>query len=66
MQNTINFLRKKQGYVSIEMVVIGGLVVGLGAGLIGQFSQSGSTQVQNSVNVIESSFNQDNFPGIFK
>lgn len=64
MKQTINLLRKKAGYVSIEMVVIGGLIVGLGAGTISNFNKNSAQQVQNSVNVMQEQFTSDTFPGI--
>lgn len=66
LKKIVNLLRKKQGYVSLEMVIIGGLIVGLGAGVIGNLSENGSKQVQNSVNVLENNFTEDSFPGLLK
>lgn len=58
MKHLINFFRKRnEGYVSIEVVIIGGLVVGFGAFTIDSFHQSGTAQVSNSVNTIEDKFN---------
>ncbi|WCK57693.1 hypothetical protein PP175_27030 (plasmid) [Aneurinibacillus sp. Ricciae_BoGa-3] len=58
MNKFMNFLRKQnQGYVSIETIVIGGLVVGFGALLIGAFNQAGYIQVQNSVSTVGTKFN---------
>lgn len=46
MRRAIHFLRKKNnGYISIESVIIAGLVVGLGAGTIGVLHNTGEIQV---------------------
>ena len=60
-----NILKKiKPGYVSLEVVIIGGLIVGIGAATIGLFGDSSLTQVNNSVNTISSSIDVENFPGL--
>jgi hypothetical protein len=57
LNHLINFLRKRNdGYVSIEVVIIGGLIVGFGALTIDGFHQTGSKQVQNTVTTIDDKF----------
>jgi hypothetical protein len=62
VKKLIHFFRKYcNGYVSIEVVIIGGLVVGFGAFVIDALNHTGYTQVQNSVNTMNEKFNE---PGI--
>lgn len=66
MKHVLNFLRKRNdGYVSIEVVIIGGLVVGLGALTIDSFHKTGTVQVNNSVNTVEEKFNSPQLKAIW-
>ncbi|PLS15024.1 hypothetical protein CVD28_24400 [Bacillus sp. M6-12] len=47
MQKTINALRKNSGYVSIETVIVAGLIIGLGAFAITSF-QGASNGVRDT------------------
>jgi F0F1-type ATP synthase membrane subunit c/vacuolar-type H+-ATPase subunit K len=40
MQKVMNFMRKNSGYVSIETVIVAGLIIGLGALSISSFQGS--------------------------
>ncbi|PLS19744.1 hypothetical protein CVD28_04860 [Bacillus sp. M6-12] len=58
MNQLMNFLRKRNdGYVSIEVVIIGGLVVGAGAFAIQGLHVAGTEQVETSVSTVEDRFN---------
>jgi Tfp pilus assembly protein PilV len=57
MQKVLNFMRKNSGYVSIETVIVAGLIIGLGALSISSFQGSANgvtgkalTQVNNVQN----------------
>ena len=57
MRNLVNTLRKKSGYVSIETIIVAGLLIGLGSLSISSFQASSNkvtskalTQVENVQN----------------
>lgn len=53
MEFLMNLLKKNNvGHVSIEVVVIGGLIIGFGAMTIGSFQDISVTQVNNSNSTI--------------
>jgi hypothetical protein len=57
LNHLINFFRKRNdGYISIEVVIIGGLVIGFGAFTIEGLHQEGTIQVNNSVKTIDEKF----------
>lgn len=41
MQKLLTKINKKEGYISIETIIIGGLLIGLGSFLIVNFTNSG-------------------------
>ena len=54
MKNFVKKLQAKAGYVSIETVVIAGLMIGLGALIIGNLSDAGESVATNAITKIES------------
>lgn len=59
IQKTVNRLRKNNGYISIETVIVAGLVIGLGAIAIASFQTSANHISQTSIgqiNGVENSF----------
>lgn len=49
MSTLINFMRKNtKGYISINTVIIGGLIVGAGAVTIGLFQDNSLIQINNA------------------
>jgi len=56
MQKWMNTYKKNSGYTSIELVVIGSLIIGFGAMSIGLFNDESVLLVNNSTQTIESKF----------
>ncbi|WCK57691.1 hypothetical protein PP175_27020 (plasmid) [Aneurinibacillus sp. Ricciae_BoGa-3] len=60
MQKVINSLRKNSGYVSIETVIVAGLIIGLGALSISAFQSSANgvtTQALAKVHSVQTNYN---------
>ena len=49
----INQLRKSSGYISIETVVVAGLIIGIGATTIAQFRQSANTVSSSAIEKVD-------------
>lgn len=65
LNHVINFLRKyNDGYISIEVVIIGGLVVGFGALTIETLHLTSSTQVKKSVDTVHEKFSSPEISSI--
>lgn len=52
MEKMINILRKKEGYVSIETIIVAGLVIGLGAISLGSFRTTTSGVMSDAVDTV--------------
>ncbi|WCK57692.1 hypothetical protein PP175_27025 (plasmid) [Aneurinibacillus sp. Ricciae_BoGa-3] len=61
MQKVMNKLRKNGGYVSIETVIVAGLIIGLGALSISAFQQSANgvtTQALTQVHNVQDNYSK--------
>ena len=59
MNKVVNFLRKREGYVSIETVIVAGLIIGLGALSISSFQTSANgvtSKALTQVNGVQSNY----------
>jgi len=64
MQKVLTQLKKNEGYISIETIIVAGLIIGLGAFAISQFQNSANGVTETAldqVNDVQS--NYDNLPG---
>ena len=62
MQKVVNKLRKNEGYVSIETIIVAGLIIGLGALAISAFQKSADGITTTALNRVEDV--QDNYDGL--
>ena len=62
MQKLINKMRKKAGYVSIETVIVAGLVIGLGALSISSFQTSANGVTKTALEQVDNV--QSNYEGL--
>jgi Tfp pilus assembly protein PilV len=62
MQKAINTLRKNSGYVSIETVIVAGLIIGLGALSISSFQTSSNGVTTKALSQVDSV--QTNYTGL--
>ena len=53
MQKVINKLRKNEGYVSIETIIVSGLLIGLGALAVSAFQNSADGITTRALNQVE-------------
>ena len=59
MQTLLTNMKKSEGYISIETIIIAGLIIALGAFLISKFALSGkdlSNQSLNRVDAVQDEF----------
>jgi len=64
MQKVLTQLKKNEGYVSIEVIIVAGLIIGLGAFAISQFQQSADGVTQTALDQVNDvQTNYDNLPG---
>lgn len=49
MQKVMNLLKKNSGYISIEAVIVAGLIIGLGTTAITKFSASASSVTDSAI-----------------
>lgn len=49
MQKMMNLLKKNSGYISIEAVIVAGLIIGLGTTAITKFSTSASSVTDSAI-----------------
>lgn len=54
MEKFINSMKKREGYISIETIIVAGLVIGLGAVAIGNFQSSGNEVVKKATDTVSS------------
>lgn len=52
MQKLMNLLKKNSGYISIEAVIVAGLIIGLGTTAITKFSDSANTVTQSAIDKV--------------
>lgn len=62
MQKVVNVLRKKAGYVSIETVIVAGLIIGLGALSISSFQSSANGVTSRALKQVDDV--QTNYDGL--
>lgn len=62
MQKLVNTLRKKSGYVSVEIIIVAGLLIGLGALSISSFQTSANKVTSKALQQVEDV--QDNYDGL--
>lgn len=66
MNQFISFFRKRnEGFISIQVVIVGGIIIGFGAMSIEAFHQSGSVQVANTVSTLDKEFSTPEMNEIF-
>lgn len=53
MDKILNFVRKQTGYVSIEVIVVAGLIIGIGAITLSKFSTGGGNVIDRSIENID-------------
>ena len=53
MRNLVNTLRKKSGYVSIETIIVAGLLIGLGSLSISSFQASSNKVTSKALAQVE-------------
>lgn len=51
-ERIVNALRKKEGYISIETIIVAGLIIGLGAVSIGNFQTSANGVVDTATTTV--------------
>lgn len=53
MNKLTNVLRKQSGYISIETVIVAGLIIGMGAVTISKFRKSAAEIVEKAITQVE-------------